>query len=483
MQFTNLSFFAFFAIFFVFYIVFSRRLWMQNLWLLLAGYVFYSLFGLRILLVLVLITVSDFSLALLMERFTGSNRASIRSILVGMSLLIDLGLLVFFKYYGFFEPGFVRILHLAGISADPTTLDLLLPVGISFYALKSISYTLDVYHGRQVPVRNLLDYAIFVSFFPALLAGPIDRAKNLLPQIQHARQITSSKVTKGLSLILWGMFKKLAVADNLALITDQVFKNGGNAYGLDIIIGILAFSIQIYADFSGYSDIARGLASLLGFDLMINFKLPYFALNPADFWQRWHISLSEWLRDYIFYPIRRWVLLRQAREMRLLALLFPPIITMLASGLWHGTGWNFIVWGLYHAGLLIIYRLLADMHLSPGLKRILNSFPGVALRVVVMFILVSFGWLFFRADSLAHAFQLIGMLSLKTSPQSTAYINDLLFFSLPLGLAHLWQAYKENLLVLSRQRVPIQVLVNSIILVWIIIFGARQVTEFIYSQF
>jgi D-alanyl-lipoteichoic acid acyltransferase DltB (MBOAT superfamily) len=485
MQFNSLAFFGFFSFFYLIYLVLQRRIRLQNLWLLLASYVFYGLISWRFLPVLIFITLSDFCLGILMGRFAtpATGKVMIRKILIYMSLVIDLGLLAFFKYNNFFVDDFTRALNSIGIGADLATLNILLPIGISFYVLKSLSYTIDVYRGRQIPSNNLLEYGIFIAFFPALLAGPIDRPGKLLPQIHQQRRINPNQFTAGFSLILWGYFKKLVIADNMAIIANQVFQAGSDARGLDILIGTLAFTIQIYGDFSGYSDIARGFARLMGFELMINFILPYFALNPADFWQRWHISLSEWLRDYIFFPLRRLVLSWPIRNVMLWALLLPPLGTMLVSGLWHGTGWNFILWGLFHGLLLIVYRVFANLPIPKNLSEFGSSRLGVLMRMGIMFSLVSLGWLFFRADTVGQAFQLITKISLIPSSQSVQLINELIFFSIPLLFVQIWQAGKGDLLVLAKFRFPIQLLVNSLILVWIVVFGTHEFTEFIYTQF
>ena len=279
MQFNTLAFLGFFIIFYLLYLALQRRVRLQNIWLLIASYVLYGLFSVRFLPVLMFMTMTDFILGWMIGRFGNNNpsKHTMRKVLVGLSLVIDLGLLGFFKYFHFFASDFVRALNLIGIHAELLIINIILPVGISFYTLKSLSYTLDVYHGRQVPTHNLLDYAVYMAFFPALLAGPIDRAGKLLPQIHQTRRINTDQFGAGFSLILWGYFKKLVIADNMALIANQVFQNGGDAHGLDIILGILAFAVQIYGDFSGYTDIARGFARLMGFELMVNFKLPYFA--------------------------------------------------------------------------------------------------------------------------------------------------------------------------------------------------------------
>jgi alginate O-acetyltransferase complex protein AlgI len=485
MQFNSLSFFSFFGIFYLIYIALQRRVRLQNLWLLLASYVFYGFINWRFLPVIIFITLSDFCLGLLIGKLNKDviGNRTYRKILIGISLLINLGCLAFFKYNQFFAADFARALNILGLKADLSTLNILLPLGISFYTLKSLSYTLDVYRGRQIPCSSLLDYGIFIAFFPSLLAGPIDRAGKFLPQIHQPRRLDPNQFAAGFSMILWGYFKKLVIAENMAIIANQVFQVGGDAHGLDILIGTLAFSIQIYADFSGYTDIARGFARLMGFELMVNFILPYFSINPADFWQRWHISLSEWLRDYIFFPVRRMVLGWHSKNAMLWALFLPPLVTMLASGLWHGTGWNFILWGLYHGMLLIIYRVIANLSVPKNLAEFGSSNVGILIRMGIMFSLISLGWLFFRANSVDQAFHLITKLSLIPTSQSVKYINDLLFFSLPLLFVQMWQAYKGDLLILTKLRFPIQLLANTVILVWIVVFGSRQFTEFIYTQF
>ena len=485
MQFNTLAFLGFFTIFYLLYLALQRRLKLQNLWLLIASYVLYGLFSWRFLPVLIFITLTDFTLGWMMGRFGNNDRSkrTIRKVLVGLSLVIDLGLLGFFKYFHFFVSDFTRALNLIGIHADLLTLNIILPVGISFYTLKSLSYTLDVYRGSQVPTQNLLDYAVYMAFFPALLAGPIDRAGKLLPQIHKPRRINADQFAAGFSLILWGYFKKLVIADNMALIANRVFQNEGGSHGLDIILGLLAFTVQIYGDFSGYSDIARGFARLMGFELMVNFRLPYFALNPADFWQRWHISLSEWLRDYVFFPLRRMVLNWNIKDVALWGLLLPPLFTMLVSGLWHGTGWNFVLWGLYHGGLMILYRWFEKISIPRNLVILGNSRLGTLFKMGIMFGFICLGWLFFRASTIGQAFHMIANISFTPSTQSVGFANDLIFFTLPLILVQIWQARKGDLLVLAKFRFPVQLFVDTLILVWIVVFGARQVTEFIYSQF
>jgi D-alanyl-lipoteichoic acid acyltransferase DltB (MBOAT superfamily) len=482
MQFNSLAFFGFFSFFYLIYLVLQRRIRLQNLWLLLASYVFYGLISWRFLPVLIFITLSDFCLGILMGRFAtpATGKVMIRKILIYMSLVIDLGLLAFFKYNNFFVDDFTRALNSIGIEADLASLIILLPIGISFYVLKSLSYTIDVYRGRQIPSNNMLEYGIFNAIFLHYLQV-LSIEPETASQIHQQRRINPNQFTAGFSLIIWGYFKKLVIADNMAIIANQVFQAGSDAW-TGYPIGTIAFTIQIYGDFSGYSDIARGFARLMGFELMINFILPYFALNPADFWQRWHISLSEWLRDYIFFPLRRLVLSWQIRNVMLWALILPPLGTMLVSGLWHGTGWNFILWGLFHGLLLIVYRVFANLTIPKNLAKFGSSRLGVLMRMGIMFSLVSLGWLFFRADTVGQAFQLITKISLIPSSQSVPLINELIFFSIPLLFVQIWQQVRG---LISTGKIPLSctVIVNSLILVWIVVFGTHEFTEFIYTQF
>ena len=289
-----------------------------------------------------------------------------------------------------------------GMSADYATLNIILPVGISFYTFQSMSYTIDIYRRQLTPAKTFLDFALFVAFFPQLVAGPIERARNLLPQIERPRQINWAMVDAGLFLILWGFFKKVVIADNVGVYSDQVFDGYEGLHGIDVLVGVLAFTLQIYCDFSGYSDIARGLCKLMGFELMVNFKLPWFARNPSDFWARWHISLSTWLRDYLYIP------LGGNRGGGAVATCRNLMITMLLGGLWHGASWNFLIWGLYHGLILVLYRLFETplQVFSPPAGTWSNRLSTI-FSIALMFSLGLVGWVIFRAES---AEQIVSML-------------------------------------------------------------------------
>ena len=466
-----------FVIFFLFvyasYLLLHRRFRVQNALLVVASYVFYGYWDWRFLTLIAISTGGDFWVGLLLNRTHGQKR---RKLLLALSVCANLGMLGIFKYFGFFSESFARLIQLIGLRASPVTLHVVLPVGISFYTFQTMSYTIDIYRRRIKPTRNLLDFALFVAFFPQLVAGPIERASNLLPQMAKPRRITWEQVNAGLCLLLWGYFKKVVVADNVGMIADQVFGQYAQYGGLDIVFGTLAFATQIYCDFSGYSDIARGLARLMGFELVVNFKLPYFALNPTDFWRRWHVSLSSWLRDYLYIPLggnRRGKLM----VLRNLAL------TMLLGGLWHGAGWNYVAWGAYHAVILIAYRIVErnPEHEDPWGGQ--YPYWRVLAKMVLMFILTCIGWVIFRSTSLSQAWHMLRVAGLHWSPHSAAFGFELLFFCFPVVVVDLCQYISRDLLFLTKRAYWIRVPAYAFMFVWITVFGIRESLEFIYFQF
>jgi alginate O-acetyltransferase complex protein AlgI len=308
--FNSFAFFLFFVVVYVLHLLLAKlfarkRVKLQNLLLLVASYIFYGSWDWRFLSLIAISTLSDFVIGKSLGRVSDLTPAgrSRRKMLLACSVVVNLTILGFFKYFGFFAASAIDLLKFTGMRVNPLTLNVILPVGISFYTFQTMSYTIDIYRKRLQPTHSLLDFAVFVAFFPQLVAGPIERAANLLPQFARPRYIRVEQVNAGLFLILWGFYKKVVIADNVALIADQIFDHYTEYAGLDILLGVLAFSIQIYGDFSGYSDIARGLSRLMGFELLVNFRLPTFAVNPSDFWSRWHISLSSWLRDYLYIPL------------------------------------------------------------------------------------------------------------------------------------------------------------------------------------
>ena len=382
MLFHTLTFAAFLAIVLALTAV-TRNATARKAVLLIASYVFYGWSVPFYLVPLLITTAVDFVAALLLDREPRQPR---RRLILAVSIVANLGLLAYFKYFGFFVTSAAAALRTIGFDVTPPLLEILLPVGISFYTFHSMSYTIDVYR-REIPAcRSPLDYGLFITFFPVLVAGPILRARQFLPQLREPVRIAVT--TPALLLIVRGYAKKLLVADNLSPFADAVFHTPHLFPGVVIWIGTIAFAIQIYCDFSGYSDVARGVAALFGFTIPRNFDRPYAATNPSDFWRRWHISLSTWLRDYLYIPLGgsrgpRW---KVARNL---------IVTMLLGGLWHGASWNFVLWGAFHGLLLVAHRLLVD-------EWRLWAFEGRLARAVArvaMFHLVCYGWLLFRASS------------------------------------------------------------------------------------
>jgi alginate O-acetyltransferase complex protein AlgI len=485
MQFNSLSFIYFLVVFLILY--FSTMRWwkLQNLLLLAASYLFYSLGGWRWVLLLLVPTLMDYSIGRLLGGLEDrlQRTAWLRKLLVAISISGNLTILGVFKYYDFFIENIKVVLNTLHLGLDMPTLSLVVPLGISFWTLKSMSYTIDVYQKRQEPVRSLVDYALFLAFFPTLLAGPLDRARKLLPQIAAPRNLTAEKLKIGLHLILMGYFKKLVIADNLAArIVNPVFSNYTEYQGLDILLAGLAFMFQLYADFSSYTDIARGAALLLGFDTALNFRWPYFSFNPTDFWQRWHISFSEWLRDYVFFPIRRAVL-RWKNAPEVMGLVIPPLVTMGVSGLWHGASWTFVIWGVYHAFLIILYRLFEKHPIHQDPWKSGQAYPWVFLRLVLMFLLTMVGWIIFRSSSLSQAGYMLGNMSIAPSANSLDFFHDLVFYTTPWFIAEVVTYARKDLLLFTRLPFMARLVFNGALLASIVLLNARVATEFIYVQF
>lgn len=331
-------------------------------------------------------------IAFLIERASGDRR----KLWLMTSLAANLGLLGVFKYFGFFTETFIAAAESIGFTVNAPMMAIVLPIGISFYTFQTLSYTIDIWRGQMGPTRRIVDFAAYVAFFPQLVAGPIERARALLPQFATRRRWNAEKAGEGAFLFLWGLYKKTVVADNLAPIVNAAFAAPEESAPAFMLLGVLAFAVQIYCDFSGYSDMARGLARLLGFELMVNFNLPYFSRTPSEFWRRWHISLSSWLRDYLYVPLggNRGGALLTYRNL---------FLTMLLGGLWHGAAWTFLVWGAFHGAILGVYRALS---IDALIERAKGSGAVIVNLIAwgVMSILTLVGWTFFRAQSLPDAF-------------------------------------------------------------------------------
>jgi alginate O-acetyltransferase complex protein AlgI len=436
--FTSLQFLVFFSVVFTAYLSLAHR--GQNRFLLIASYVFYASWDARFLILILVTTLTDFICA---KRIHATSDKSIRKRYVAVSCCINLGILGFFKYFNFFVDNFVLLFESVGISLSPPVLTVLLPVGISFYTFQSISYTIDVYRKQVTPANNFLDYALYVSFFPQLVAGPIERGKNLLPQILAPRGFSIDRFKQGVFLICLGIFKKLYIADNLAAFVDPVFAQGANPSGTAVLVAGYAFLFQIYCDFSAYTDIARGVSKMMGFELMENFRAPYLARNVQDFWNRWHISLTTWIRDYLYYPLA----FKRFRKRSI-----PPamvtVITFSLMGLWHGAGWGYILWGIYNGIALALYGQYARRSAA---KRSPKTSASKASRRLVMlfqialtFHVILIGDLFFRSSSLEQSGFMILALFTDFS------INVELFTSLAAILPYVLPIFIIDLLTVSK---------------------------------
>jgi D-alanyl-lipoteichoic acid acyltransferase DltB (MBOAT superfamily) len=376
----------------------------RRVWLLVASYLFYAAWDWRFLALLVISTGVDFAVGRGLGRLEPDRT---RRLLVATSVVVNLGILGFFKYYDFFTDSAIRLLGNAGLVADPPFLELILPVGISFYTFQSMSYTIDVYRRRIEPCEDAVVFATYVAFFPQLGAGPIERARHLLPQLQReAPRPGLGRVQSAAALILLGLVKKVVIADQLAPTVENAFGHPDEVGWAALVLGVVGFALQIYGDFSGYTDIARGSARLFSVDLMRNFREPYFSRSITEFWQRWHISLSTWLRDYLYIPL--------GGNRRSSAITYRNLmITMLLGGLWHGASWTFVAWGALHGVFLCVHRLLRRRS-DPTVR--LASARGAAAATGT-FALVCFAWIFFRASSLDDAFGVIeGIVTLRPGP-------------------------------------------------------------------
>jgi len=396
MLFNSLDFVIFLPIVFLLYwFVAGKHLGFQNALVVLASYVFYGWWDWRFLSLIIFSTVVDYSIGL---RLSKQQDARHRKLLLWGSILVNLGLLGFFKYYNFFLDNFVAAFSFFGQEISAKSLHIILPVGISFYTFQTLSYTIDVYRRRLVPTKNFFAFAAFVSFFPQLVAGPIERASNLLPQFYTKRTFDYAKAVDGMRQILWGLFKKVVIADNCAEFANQIFTNYETLNGSTLVLGAIFFTFQIYGDFSGYSDIAIGVSRLFGFDLKQNFAFPYFSRDIAEFWRRWHISLSTWFRDYLYIP------LGGSRGSTLLKIRNTFII-FLVSGFWHGANWTFIVWGGINAMLFLPLLLTEQNRHHLDIVAVDSNFPSFKefLSIVSTFSLTVIAWIFFRAENINHA--------------------------------------------------------------------------------
>jgi len=471
-NFATVEFGIFFAAVCAVYFLLDHR-W-QNRFLLLASYVFYGWWDWRFCGLMLLSSVVDYACALLVDRKRNPGvSAGRRKLVLVASIATNLVILGFFKYFGFFADSLASLAAQVGIQIHLPAWEIILPVGISFYTFQTMSYTIDVYRGDLRATESLPDLMLYVSLFTQLVAGPIERGAHLMPQILSPRRPTPESFGSGAELAFAGLFKKLVIADNMAVLVNAVYRDPSPS-GAAVLLGTYAFALQIYCDFSGYSDIARGTARMLGFDICLNFRLPFLAADPGDFWRRWHISLSSWLRDYLYIPLggNRGGKLKTARNLG---------ITMLLGGLWHGAAWHFVAWGAFHGLLLVLYRPFRNRTGGDEPRRGWRFW----LSVLFFFHLVCFGWLLFRAQNLAHVDSLLG--AIFSGPFWVAGCERMLTLTVAAGIPLLafqvFQYYRRELEPWAGWPWWGRAGFYLTIFYGLVLFGAPGSNEFIYFQF
>nr|WP_299341982.1 MBOAT family O-acyltransferase [Allomuricauda sp.] len=483
MLFNSFEYLLFLPLAFILYwFVFHRIVRIQNLLLVILSYIFYGWWDWRFLSLIFVSTLVDYMVGIQLSAANNKNKKA----WLALSILVNLGLLGFFKYYNFFVDSFSKFAGELGFAMQDTwMLNIILPVGISFYTFQTMSYSLDIYHNKINPTKDFIAFAAYVSFFPQLVAGPIERASSLLPQILKKRKFDYTQGVQGLRLMLWGFFKKMAIADALAPIVDDIFTNYHSYSSGTLFMGAVFFGFQIYCDFSGYSDIAIGTAKLFGVELRSNFKFPYFSRNIAEFWRRWHISLSTWFRDYLYIPLGGSYGSR-AKALRNIFIIF------IVSGFWHGANWTFILWGALHA-LLFIPLFLTHSNRS-NLDTIIGQyqlFPSIKelVQVLFTFLLVTLSWIFFRAENVGIAFEYISQIFQFTDGVQPFYhprgfrMEDY-FILLGAFYAYEYIIRKNERNPFSFRSAPLRYVVYCILVLLIFLFFDDQVDRsFIYFQF
>ncbi len=494
MVFNSVDFLVFFPIVILIYFMIPKKA--RYIWLLVASYYFYMSWNPKYAVLIAISTVITYLSGILIGK---AEERKTKNWIVAGSFVTNLGILFFFKYFDFALANVNRILGVVGIEALEKPFDVMLPVGISFYTFQALSYTMDVYRSEIKPEKNILKYALFVSFFPQLVAGPIERSKNLMKQVQNVhtfRLWNYDNITSGAAIMLWGYFMKMVVADRLAILVDYVFLNYSNYGATVLILAAVFFAFQIYCDFASYSMIAVGCARIMGFTLMENFNTPYFALNIKEFWRRWHISLSSWFRDYLYIPLGG---NRKGRICKYINLM----ITFLVSGLWHGASFSFVVWGGLHGLYQVIGELTGGFRRKVAEKFRIKTecFSHKLLQGTVTFALVDFAWIFFRCNSLRESITYIGLIISRPDPWML--VNGS-FYSLGLSAVEFWIAivsllvlllvdsirYKKNMQLyeyLNTQSLWFRWGIYILLVVAIFLFGiygpGYDAAEFIYFQF
>ena len=464
------------TVFVLYWFVFNKNLKVQNSLILISSYVFYGWWNYRFLSLIFLSTIVDYTVGLNIPK---QNSEKKQKLLLWCSVLFNLSVLGFFKYYNFFVDSWIDLFSSVGYEIKSVwTLNIILPVGISFYTFQTMSYTIDIYRNKLEPTKDFISFASFVSFFPQLVAGPIERASNLLPQILNRREFQYEQGVQGLRLILWGMFKKVVIADSLAPRVDDIFGNYQDLGGGTLWLGAIYFAFQIYCDFSGYSDIAIGSSKLFGFELKSNFKFPYFSRNIGEFWRRWHISLSTWFRDYLYIPLGgsqkgKWNSIRNI------------FIIFLVSGFWHGANWTFIIWGLFHSILFLpsfIFKTNRKYTNSIIGENTFLPTPKEFLQVGTTFVLVTIGWVFFRSETLEDSFLYLYKMLSNYELNSSLLVIVKNILVIPIFVVLDYFVLKNKLLL--KQDMKKEIVFYVLILIYVVsIIVKEENKSFIYFEF
>ncbi len=470
MLFNSFAFLIFFPVVCTIYFILPKKF--RWVFLLIASYYFYMNWKPVYAILIGISTIITYLCGIFVEKSDTKLR---KKIFLVASILLNFGILFIFKYFNFINSSIFTLLDHFHLRWEVPNLDLLLPVGISFYTFQAVGYTIDVYKGSVKAERNLGIYALFISFFPQLVAGPIERAKNLLPQFHEYHKFDVEMVCQGLKLMLWGMFMKVVIADRVAIYVNVVYNNAEHHTGLSLLLASILFAVQIYCDFGGYSLVAIGSSKVMGYNLMTNFNRPYLAMNITDFWKRWHISLSTWFKDYLYIPLGG---NRVSKKRNYFNLFF----TFFVSGIWHGANWTFVIWGSLHGLYQIIEKAL-------GLNKIaaVKFNPGMLIKIVVTFILVDFAWIFFRANNIHDAFYIIK--KIFTNINSSIYIDMKTMFYTAIGLSILVikdikdEFFKDKLNVFENKHIATRFTGYALVFILIMLCGVFDNSQFIYFQF
>jgi D-alanyl-lipoteichoic acid acyltransferase DltB (MBOAT superfamily) len=476
MLFNSFDFLIFYPLVTVIYFLLGQRF--RWLWLLAASCYFYMFFRPIYILILAGTIVIDYFVGINLIKLEGRKR----KLLLILSIIANVGILSVFKYYNFFAGNTNYLLCAAGFHSRLYYLDILLPIGLSFHTFQAMSYTIEVYRGKQQPEKLFGIYALYVMFYPQLVAGPIERPQHMLHQFHEKKIFNEANLSAGLKLMLWGLFKKIVIADRLSIYVSSTYGNYINQTGSTLLVATFFFAVQIYCDFSGYTDIARGSAKTMGYDLMLNFRRPYFAANITDFWRRWHISLSSWFRDYVYYPLGG-NKTSSAKWFRNVMLVF------LLSGFWHGANWTFIIWGFLHGLFTVIHKLFTQWKEGKNifLKKMFRVFECKPFAIIINFLLVTFCWIFFRAESLNEAFGIIK--KIFTNIDHPVFIKTGIWMFLALtGIAIVFAAdaaeeYNLNIQLLHHKNFAVRMSTVVVMVLSILLFGILRNISFIYFQF